>query len=211
LREAYGRKISNDTRFCIGSMGKMFTAVAIMQLIQNRRLQLNDTIATLLPAYPNAGFAREVTIEHLLTHSGGTGDFFGPDYEKHQAELRTLADFVRLFGNREPAFAPGSRWGYSNFGFILLGAILERVSDMPWDMYLQTHIFRVADMTSTSPLASEGNTAQRALEPPKPGSSGLRSTSACLPEADTRRLAIFISLPPRYARAACSTRATSIC
>jgi D-alanyl-D-alanine carboxypeptidase len=160
LREAYGREISTDTRFCIGSMGKMFTAVAMMQLIQNRRLQLSDTIATLLPTYPNPRLAREVTIEHLLTHSGGTGDFFGPDYETHQAELRTLCDFIRLFGDREPAFTPGSRWGYSNFGFILLGAILEHVSDMPWDTYLQTHIFRAAGMTSTSPLASEGNTAQ---------------------------------------------------
>lgn len=160
FREAYGRDISPDTRFCIGSMGKMFTAVAVMQLIQQRRVQLSDTIAKLLPTYPNTRIAREVTLEHLLTHSGGTGDFFGADYDAHQAELRTLADFIRLFGQREPAFTPGSRWGYSNFGFILLGAILEQISQRPWDACLQTHIFRVAGMTSTSPLASAGNTAQ---------------------------------------------------
>lgn len=160
FREAYGREVSAETRFCLGSMGKMFTAVAVMQLIQNRRLQLTDTISKLLPAYPNTRLAREVTVEHLLTHSGGTGDFFGADYEKHRAELRTLTDFIRLFGQREPAFPPGSRWGYSNFGFILIGAIVEQVSDLPWDAYLQTNVFRVADMTSTSPLASPGNTAQ---------------------------------------------------
>lgn len=160
FREAYGRHISPDTRFCIGSMGKMFTAVAVMQLIQNRRLHLNDTIAALLPAYPNTRLAREVTVEHLLTHSGGTGDFFGPDYDAHQAELRTPSDFIRLFGNREPAFPPGSRWGYSNFGFILLGAILEQITNTPWDSYLQANVFRVAGITSTSPSASEGNTAQ---------------------------------------------------
>lgn len=160
FREAYGRQLSPETRFCIGSMGKMFTAVAVMQLIQKGQLRLKDTIASLLPSYPNTRLAREVTIEHLLTHSGGTGDFFGADYDAHQAELRTPAGFIRLFGQREPAFPPGSRWGYSNFGFILLGAILEQVSDMPWDAYLQANVFRVAGMTSTSPLASGGNTAQ---------------------------------------------------
>jgi D-alanyl-D-alanine carboxypeptidase len=160
FREAYGQGVSPGTRFCIGSMGKMFTAVAVMQLIQIRRLQLNDTIAKHLPDYPNTRLAREVTVEHLLTHSGGTGDFFGPDYEAHQAELRTPADFIRLFGGREAAFPPGSRWSYSNFGFIVLGAILERVADMPWNTYLETHIYRAAGMTSTSPIASEGNTAQ---------------------------------------------------
>jgi D-alanyl-D-alanine carboxypeptidase len=129
-------------------------------LIQKGQLRLKDTIASLLPSYPNTRLAREVTIEHLLTHSGGTGDFFGADYDAHQAELRTPADFIRFFGHREPAFPPGSRWGYSNFGFILLGAILEQVSDMPWDAYLQANVFRVAGMTSTSPLASGGNTAQ---------------------------------------------------
>lgn len=159
FRESYGARYV-ATRFCIGSMGKMFTAVAVLQLIQNGRLNLRDTIAAVLPTYPNTQLARQVTVEHLLTHSGGTGDFFGAEYEAHQAELRTPADFIRRFGNREPAFPPGSRWGYSNFGFIVLGAILEQVADLPWQDYLQTHVFRVAGMTATSPLASAANTAQ---------------------------------------------------
>jgi CubicO group peptidase (beta-lactamase class C family) len=167
FREAYGsrtaapmRAATPDTRFCIGSMGKMFTAVAVLQLIQHGRLRLTDTIARSLPAYPDTSLAREVTIAHLLTHSGGTGDFFGADYDAHQGQLRTPSDFIRLFGNREPAFPPGSRWGYSNFGFIVLGAIVEHVSGVPWDAYLDTHVFRVAGMTSTSPVASEANTAE---------------------------------------------------
>lgn len=166
LREAYGgrtgapaRAATPQTRFCIGSMGKMFTAVAVLQLIQGGRLRLTDTIAALLPDYPDTALAQQVTLEHLLTHSGGTGDFFGAEYDAHQLELRTPSDFIRLFGNREPAFPPGARWGYSNFGFILLGAILEQISGMSWDAYLEAHVFRVAGMTSTSPLASEGNTA----------------------------------------------------
>lgn len=167
LREAYGartiapeRAVTARTRFCIGSMGKMFTAVAVLQLIQERRLRLTDTVAALLPSYPDTPLARRATVAHLLSHSGGTGDFFGADYDAHQAELRTPSDFVRLFGDRAPAFPPGSRWGYSNFGFILLGAIIEQVSGMPWDVYLDLHVFRTAGMTSTSPLASDGDTAK---------------------------------------------------
>ena len=173
LREAYGARGTDraqamriDTRLCLGSMGKMFTAVSVLQLIQQGRLWLGDTIASLLPAYPDTPLARQVTVEQLLTHSGGTGDFFGEEYEAHKAELRTPSDFVRRFGVREPAFPPGSRWGYSNFGFILLGAIVEQVSGMAWDAYQEKHVFQPAGMASTSPLASADTTA-----PPLTGAS----------------------------------------
>ncbi|WP_257456528.1 serine hydrolase domain-containing protein [Archangium lipolyticum] len=166
LREAYcsrdvekGLAATPATRFCIGSMGKMFTAVAVLQLVQNGRLRLTDTVASLLPAHPDTALARQVTVQHLLTHTGGTGDFFGADYDAHAAELHTPSDFIRLFGTRQAAFPPGLRWGYSNFGFILLGAIVEQVSGLAWDVYLERNVFRTAGMSSTSPLASAGNTA----------------------------------------------------
>lgn len=85
--------------------------------------------------------------------------FFGADYEAHAAELRTPTDFVRRFGRREPLFPSGSRWGYSNFGFILLGAIIERASGQSWDALLTERVFRVAGMTATSATASPGDTA----------------------------------------------------
>lgn len=167
FREAYGartaapaRAAAPDTRFCIGSTGKMFTAVAVLQRVRSGALRLDDTVGTLLPDHPDTPLARQVTVEHLLTHSGGTGDFFGPVYDARQAELRTLADFIRVFGEREPAFAAGSRWGYSNYGFILLGAILERVAGMPWDACLERDVFVPAGMTSTSPFADGANTAR---------------------------------------------------
>jgi CubicO group peptidase (beta-lactamase class C family) len=140
-------------------MGKMFTAVSTLQLIQSGKLRLTDTIAALLPSYPDTPLAQQVTIEHLLTHSGGTGDFFGADYDAHQAELRTPDDFVRRFGKRDAAFPPGSRWGYSNFGFVLLGAIVEQISGMAWEAYLDAHVFKVAGMTSTSAVATGADTA----------------------------------------------------
>ncbi|EJL30381.1 penicillin-binding protein, beta-lactamase class C [Caulobacter sp. AP07] len=138
------------TRFCIGSMGKMFTAVAIVQLIQAGRLGLTDTVATHLPDYPNPALARRLTIEQLLTHTGGTGDIFGPFHDAHAAELVTLADYVRLYGPRAPVFEPGARWGYSNYGFVLLGAILERVGGQPYEAWFAERVFRPAGMTATS-------------------------------------------------------------
>ena len=166
LREAYGaqdtgnaRPVTPATRFCVGSAGKMFTAVGVLQLVQAGRLRLTDTIAKCLPDYPNVPLARSVTVRHLLTHSGGTGDFFGPDYDAHASELRTPSDFIRRFGQRDPLFPPGSRWGYSNFGFILLGAIAEQLSGESWDTYLQRNVFDLAGMTATSAMASAKDTA----------------------------------------------------
>lgn len=167
LREAYGTRDAGSvqaataaTRFCIGSMGKMFTAVAILQQAQTGKLRLTDTLVTLLPDYPDTPLARSVTVRHLLTHTGGTGDFFGPDYERQAAQLRTPSDFLRAFGQREVLFAPGSRWGYSNFGFMLLGAILERVCGQPWGLCLQSQVFKPAGMLVTSAVAAAGDTAQ---------------------------------------------------
>ena len=116
LEKAWGmadshRQIPNttDTRFCIGSMNKMFTAVAILQLVQQGKIALDKPIATWWPDYPNHDLAARVTVRELLSHSGGTGDIFTPEYEAHRLEIRTLADYVRLFGNRPVAFEPGTR------------------------------------------------------------------------------------------------------
>jgi len=157
LREAYGladrsrrRKVRADTRFCIGSMGKMFTAVSILQQVQAERLALDTPVAAALPDYPNGTLARRLTVEHLLTHTGGTGDIFGPFHDAHQDELRTVSDYVRLYGPRELLFEPGARFAYSNYGFVLLGAILERVAGQAYEAYFAEHVFGPAGMTATS-------------------------------------------------------------
>jgi len=164
LREAYGladrarrRKIQVGTRFCIGSMGKMFTAVSILQQVQAGRLALDTSVATALPDYPNAALAKRLTVEHLLTHTGGTGDIFGAFHDAHQDELRTVSDYVRLYGPREPLFQPGARFAYSNYGFVLLGAILERVSGQAYEAYFAEHVFRPAGMAATSQRPRDGD------------------------------------------------------
>jgi D-alanyl-D-alanine carboxypeptidase len=143
------------TKFRIGSMNKMFTAVAILQLVQQGKLSLDDPLGKLVKDYPNADVARQVTIEHLLTHTGGTGDIFGPEFSKHRRELRKLDDYVALFGKRGLAFAPGARFEYSNFGFVLLGVVIERVTRQSYYDYVAQHVFAPAGMRDTGSFPLE--------------------------------------------------------
>jgi len=169
FRQAYGladreHGVPNtvDTRFGTASMGKMFTAVAALQLVQAGKLKLSEPIRNYLPDYPNKDVASKVTIHQLLTHTGGTGDMFGPELDKHRLELRTHDDYIHLFGSRPLTFEPGSRWEYSNYGFVILGAIIERVSGENYYDYLRNHIFDPAGMRSIR-FPSEGE--------PEPGRS----------------------------------------
>lgn len=151
------------TRFRIGSMNKMFTAVSTLQLVQAGKLALNDPLGKYLTDYPNQEVAAKVTIHQLLTHTGGTGDIFGPEFEAHRLELRTLQDYVKLYGNRAPEFVPGSRWKYSNYGFILLGAIIEKVSGQSYYDYVREHIYIPAGMTSSGSEPEEKVVADRSI------------------------------------------------
>jgi D-alanyl-D-alanine carboxypeptidase len=145
------KKIPNklNTRFRIGSMNKMFTAVSILQLAQDGKIQITDPLGKYLTDYPNKDVASKVTIHHLLTHTGGTGDFFGPQFTAHRQELRALQDYVTLYGKRDPAFEPGSRWAYSNYGFLLLGLVIEKVSGGSYYDYVRDHVYKPAGMTSS--------------------------------------------------------------
>jgi CubicO group peptidase (beta-lactamase class C family) len=154
--QAYGladreKKIPNslDTRFRIGSMNKMFTAVCVLQLVEEGKIKLTDPVGKYLTDYPNKILAYKVTIHHLLTHTGGTGDFFGPEFDAHRLELRTLEDYVKLDGKRGLEFEPGSRWAYSNYGFLLLGVIIEKVSGQSYYDYVREHVYTPAGMSST--------------------------------------------------------------
>jgi CubicO group peptidase (beta-lactamase class C family) len=138
-----------DTRFRIGSMNKMFTATAILQLVQAGKIQLDASLGKYLTGYPNKDVATKVTIHHLLTHTGGTGDIFGPEFTARRLELRTLDDYVKLYGQRALKFEPGSKWEYSNYGFLLLGVIVERVSGQSYYDYVRDHIFEPAGMSAS--------------------------------------------------------------
>jgi CubicO group peptidase (beta-lactamase class C family) len=160
-----GQGIPNSllTKFRVGSMNKMLTAVAVLQLVQAGEVALDATLGTYLPDYPNAEMASKVTIHHLLTHTGGTGDIFGPEFNANRLELRETDDYLELYGTRSLLFEPGSQWAYSNYGFMLLGAVIERVSGMRYDDYVAANVLVPAGMTDTGAEPEESFVPGRAV------------------------------------------------
>jgi CubicO group peptidase (beta-lactamase class C family) len=173
-----------DTQFCIGSMNKMFTAVAVLQLAEQGKLMLDKPIATYWPDYPNRDLASRVTIRELLNHTGGTGDIFTPEYQAHREETRSLEDYVKLFGGRPVAFTPGSQMEYSNYGYILLGRIIELVSGDPYQKYVQEHIYMPAGMTHTDSRPETDHVSGRAVGYTR-GQNGLAPNTDGMPWSGT--------------------------
>ncbi len=151
--------VDTGMKFRLGSMDKMFTAIAVLQLVAQGGLSLDGTVGAYLPDYPNKDIASKVTIRELLNHTAGAGDIFGPDFDAHRLELKTVADYVKLYGARAPAHEPGASDGYDNYGFVLLGAIVEKVSGSDYYQYVRDHIFRPAGMTDTDSLPDDGSIA----------------------------------------------------
>ena len=174
-----------DTRFRLGSMNKMFTAVAIAQLAQAGKLNFTDPLGKFLPDYPSRDVATKVTIHHLLTHTGGTGDFFGPEYQTHREELRDLKDYVALFGKRGLEFEPGSKWEYSNYGFLLLGLVVEAASGQSYYDYVREHIYKPAGMKSSDSLPESTPVPGRSVGYTKAGGAALRPNTDTLPPRAT--------------------------
>jgi D-alanyl-D-alanine carboxypeptidase len=168
--EAYGladrgRRVANSlqTRFRIGSMNKMFTAVAILQLVEAGKVELAAPLGRYLPDYPNKEVAKRVTIHHLLTHTGGTGDIFGSDFDLHRDDLRAHADYLKLYGERGLEFDPGDGWTYSNYGFVLLGAVIEAVTGQSYYDYVKASIFEPAGMTRSGSLPERRAVPDRSI------------------------------------------------
>jgi CubicO group peptidase (beta-lactamase class C family) len=170
LERAWGRAVRDtgtpntvDTKFRIGSMNKMFTSIATLQLVEAGKLALDEPIGTYLPDYPNLDIRSNVTIRHLLSHTGGTGDIFGPQYEQRRLELREHNDYVELYGARGPQFEPGSRFEYSNYGFVLLGAVIEAVTGKPYYDVVRENVFEPAGMTATDSLPESESVDARSV------------------------------------------------
>lgn len=190
--QAYGladreKKTPNTlkTRFRLGSMNKMFTAVATLQLVQSGKLDLKAPFGNYLTDYPNKDVASKVTVEQLLMHTGGTGDIFGPEFDKNRLELKTLQDYVKLYGNRALEFEPGSRWQYSNYGFLLLGVLIEKVSGQSYYDYVNEHIFKPAGMTATASEPEDQTVADRSVGYTRFSGPALRPNTETLPYRGT--------------------------
>jgi CubicO group peptidase (beta-lactamase class C family) len=137
-----------DTKFNLGSMNKMFTAVAIAQLVEQGKLAFSDPVSKHLSDYPRE-IAEKVTIHHLLTHTAGMGSYWNERFNAVWADLRTVDDYLPLFRDDPLSFEPGEKFQYSNAGFIVLGAIIERVSGQDYFTYVREHIYEPAGMHNT--------------------------------------------------------------
>jgi CubicO group peptidase (beta-lactamase class C family) len=145
------RPMTRATRFRMASNSKLFTAVAIMQLREDGKLRLDDPVEQYLPWFktkPAGDDDGPITIEHLLSHSSGLQREAGDHWES--LKFPTAAEFEHLYGERQPAFAPATRWKYSNLGFTVAGRVVEKVSGESWADYLQHHIFDPLGMTASS-------------------------------------------------------------
>lgn len=137
-----------DTRYNLGSIGKLFTRIAIAQLVEQGKLSLEDVVGRHLTEYPNKMVANNVRVRHLLDMSSGMGDFFGEAFDRTPKDgLRSLTDYLPLFVDDSLAFEPGEGRRYSNAGYILLGLIIEKLSGMDYDRYVRRNIFEPAGMT----------------------------------------------------------------
>jgi D-alanyl-D-alanine carboxypeptidase len=141
-------RVTPDSVFELASVGKPFTATAIMMMVEEGRLRLDDPIGRYLPDPPEAW--KEVTVRHLLTHTSGLpgngNDFRSLRFEPFTAKAE-MYDAVTKDGM---AARPGERWQYSDPGYFLLGMVLEKVSGKTWSEFLAERIFRPLELNTTS-------------------------------------------------------------
>ena len=140
---------NTETNFNLGSMNKMFTSVAIAQLAEQGKLSFEDTVGKHLKNYPDPQVRDKVTIHHLLTHTSGMGSYWNKKFDQKRTSIRTVSDYLALFAGDPLSFEPGAKFQYSNSGFIVLGAIIEKVSGQSYFDYVRDHIFTPAGMTNS--------------------------------------------------------------
>lgn len=144
----YNLPMQTDNVFRIGSITKQFTAVAILQLMEQGKLKLQDDITKFIPDYPTQG--NKITIEHLLTHTSGIEDYTAiKDYPKRMMLDMTPSELIASFKNEPMRFAPGTKYSYSNSNYVLLGRIIELLSGKPYSDYIEKQIFAPVGMSKT--------------------------------------------------------------
>ncbi|MES2864024.1 MAG: serine hydrolase [Bacteroidota bacterium] len=137
-----------DNVFRIGSISKQFTAVAILQLMEQGKLNLQDDITKFIPDYPTHGY--KITIEHLLTHTSGIQDYPSmKDYEDRITLDLKPTEMINHFKNQPMEFAPGTKWKYNNSGYFLLGYIIEKVSGKTYPQYVEEIFFKPLGMNNS--------------------------------------------------------------
>lgn len=152
------------TRFDLASVSKMFTAVLVAQLVEEGRLAYDAPVGRYLPEFPVRAVREHVTLHHLLTHTSGLGPLFDERWERSSRTLwRTVDDWMTLLADARLDFEPGTRFRYSNAGFLVLGAVLEHVTGTPFDVLLRERVLVPAGMTRSGLFAHDDPVEDRAV------------------------------------------------
>jgi len=138
-----------ETVYRIGSVTKQFTSAAIMRLVEQGKVSLDDTLQKFLPNFPTQG--NRVTVRHLLNHTSGIKSYtsLGPKWQRVMRLDLATDSLVAMFANEPFDFKPGDKWLYDNSGYFLLGMIIEKVSGKPYGQYLKDELFTPLGLRST--------------------------------------------------------------
>ena len=135
------QKLANDANsiFQIGSITKQFTAAVIMQLKQENKLKLDQSLEQYFPGFPNGN---SITIEHLLTHTSGLHNYTDDSVIMNNDVSRsyTQEELLHIFKTYKPDFDPGTKWNYSNTAYSLLGYIIQKIESKPYEMVVRERI-----------------------------------------------------------------------
>ena len=141
----YDVKNNLNTKFQIGSMNKMFTSVAVLQLVETGRISLNDSLTKFINRdLLGKGDFEKIKIHHLLSHTSGIDGLTG--YDEIQNKVRSLDDIQHLYNTIETTFEPGSQWRYSNTGMMILGQVIENVTGKSYFEYINEHVYQKVNM-----------------------------------------------------------------
>ncbi|MCO7225129.1 serine hydrolase [Pleionea sp. CnH1-48] len=140
-----------QTKFNLASMNKMFTAVAIMQLIEKGKLTLTSSLVEFIDeSWLPKEVSEKIEIQHLLSHTSGLGSYFNKSFIHSARErYRTLNDYRNLVQNETLRFKPGTDYHYSNTGMLMLGIVIEKISNKDYDTYIKENIYDRAGMLNT--------------------------------------------------------------
>jgi len=146
--KSYQIKNNINTKFNIASMGKMFTGVSIFQLEERGKLDINDPVIKYLKDFP---LGNKITIHHLLSHTSGVGSYMRhPDYRANRHKFKNISDLLPIIYEQKLQFkTPGKRFSYSNSGMVLLGAIIEKITDHSYSDYITKNILTPSKMYNT--------------------------------------------------------------
>lgn len=158
FREAYGLACKRydapnkiDTKFNLGSMNKMFTSVAVMQLVERGKISIDDPLSKFVSTdWLPQEVTEKIQIKHLLTHTSGLGSYFNERYERlSKARFRELDDYKPLVSGESLAFEPGTAWRYSNTGMFMLGVVIEKATGQSYFDYVRENVYKPAGMINS--------------------------------------------------------------